>query len=52
MKRINRGLRRTTPVPPFPPAPARYDISPEPSPDGFVEISDIAVMVNLFGLQC
>jgi len=51
-KRINRGLRRTTPVPPFPPAPARFDISPEPSLDGFVDISDIAVMLNLFGLRC
>ena len=34
-----------------PPAPARYNIAPEP-PDGFVDITDVARMVGLFGQQC
>jgi Thrombospondin type 3 repeat len=35
-----------------PPAPARYDIAPDP-PDGFIDvIGDISRMTSLFGLTC
>jgi Thrombospondin type 3 repeat len=35
-----------------PPAPARYDLAPDP-PDGFIDvISDISRMAGLFGLSC
>jgi Thrombospondin type 3 repeat len=34
-----------------PPAPARYDIAPDP-PDGFVDISDVAGMTSFFGQRC
>ncbi len=34
-----------------PPAPARYDIAPDP-PDGFVDITDIVRLAGLFGQSC
>ena len=34
-----------------PPAPARYDIAPDP-PDGFVDINDIVAVAGLFGQSC
>jgi Thrombospondin type 3 repeat len=34
-----------------PPAPARYDIAPDPV-DGFVDITDISRMTALFGFSC
>ena len=34
-----------------PPAPARYDIAPDP-PDGFVDITDIVRLAGLFGQIC
>jgi hypothetical protein len=34
-----------------PPAPARYNIAPEP-PDGFVDVTDISRMTGLFGQSC
>ena len=34
-----------------PPAPVRHNIAPDP-PDGFVDISDIARMVSVFGTGC
>jgi hypothetical protein len=34
-----------------PPAPARYDIAPDP-PDGFVDISDISRILFFFGVSC
>jgi hypothetical protein len=34
-----------------PPAPARYDIAPDP-PDGFVDITDVSRMTALFGQSC
>src|SRR5436190_139930 len=36
---------------PVPPAPARYNIAPDP-PDGFVDITDVARMAGLFGIGC
>jgi Concanavalin A-like lectin/glucanases superfamily/Bacterial TSP3 repeat len=38
-------------VGPPPNPPARYDIAPDP-PDGFVDITDVARMTNLFGISC
>jgi hypothetical protein len=35
-----------------PPAPARYDIAPEPAGDNFVDITDIAKMASFFGMGC
>jgi hypothetical protein len=34
-----------------PPAPARYDIAPDP-PDGFVDITDVSRLTALFGQSC
>jgi len=34
-----------------PPAPARYNIAPDP-PDGFVDITDVSRMTVLFGIRC
>jgi serine protease AprX len=34
-----------------PPAPARYDIAPDP-PDGFVDITDVSRMTGFFGQSC
>jgi hypothetical protein len=34
-----------------PPAPARYDIAPDP-PDGFIDITDISRMTGLFDQSC
>ncbi len=36
---------------PVPPAPARYNIAPDP-PDGFVDVTDITRMTGLFGQAC
>ena len=36
---------------PVPPAPARYNIAPDP-PDGFVDITDVSRMAGLFGIGC
>ena len=36
---------------PVPPAPARYNIAPDP-PNGFVDVTDIVKMLNFFGKGC
>jgi hypothetical protein len=36
---------------PVPPTPARDNIAPDP-PDGFVDITDLVRMLNLFGQRC
>jgi len=36
---------------PVPPAPARYDVAPDPL-DGFVDITDVSRMTALFGQRC
>jgi len=36
---------------PEPPAPAQYDIAPDP-PDGFVDITDVSRMTGIFGQSC
>jgi hypothetical protein len=35
-----------------PPAPARYDIAPEPAGDNVVGIIDVAKMASFFGMGC
>jgi hypothetical protein len=35
-----------------PPAPARYDIAPEPAGDNFVDITDMRTMAGFFGMGC
>ena len=35
-----------------PPAPARYDIAPDPVVDGVITFSDIGRMTAFFGMTC